>query len=476
MEINMDEISKKFFENEILISDEALKYLKQQIGVSEIVDAILKNDEFKTKIVDVADIEKIIAEKSLQKKTPISIKPQQPKSEEPVKKSEINFEVKNSEVLSYTGKVDDFVSLFRDRYNKLSDMIEKRMQGVVEIEKVKSAISGREASVIGMVKSKTFTKNGVLAVIEDLTGDLKVYFPKNSPIGKDAEGLVNDEVIGVTGKISGSLFIANRIVQPDVEVRPVATSQKEFKIAFLSDLHVGSSLFLSKQFEAFLKDVPQIEGLKYIVISGDVVDGVGIYPNQEKELSIVDAYKQYEAFFDYMGMIPQDIHIFVLPGNHDVARRAEPQSFEKSVIKSFPNMTILTNPAYIKIDNLTILAYHGTSLDSIIAAIPGLNYTTISEAMREILKRRHLSPIYGTNPIAPIGRDELVIKEQPDILAMGHIHRNAFDVYKGVVLINSGTFQNRTEFQIKMGHIPTPGQVTIYDAHTGQAKIKNYFE
>ncbi len=43
------------------------------------------------------------------------------------------------------------------------------------------------------------------------------------------------------------------------------------------------------------EDDEEIVGkLKYIVIGGDAVDGVGIFPNQEFELAESNVYKQYE--------------------------------------------------------------------------------------------------------------------------------------------------------------------------------------
>jgi DNA polymerase II small subunit len=35
--------------------------------------------------------------------------------------------------------------------------------------------------------------------------------------------------------------------------------------------------------------------IKYVLIAGDVVDGIGVYPNQAKELAIKDVYGQYTS-------------------------------------------------------------------------------------------------------------------------------------------------------------------------------------
>jgi len=88
--------------------------------------------------------------------------------------------------------------------------------------------------------------------------------------------------------------------------------------------------------------------------------------------------------------------------------------------------------------------------------------------MLELLKRRHLSPVYGSNPIVPEGRDYMVINDEPDVVHMGHIHKNGSMLYRGTLLLNSGTFQARTEFQIRMGHVPSPCIVPILEAQSGK--------
>ena len=121
-----------------------------------------------------------------------------------------------------------------------------------------------------------------------------------------------------------------------------------------------------------------------------------------------------------------------------------------------------------------MLTYHGTSLDSIIATIPNMSYAKPEQAMIEILKRRHLSPIYGGNTIVPSRMDTLVIDKVPDILHMGHIHKNGLANYHGIHIVNSGTWQDRTDYQIKQGHIPTPAQMPVFDAKVNNFKIIDF--
>ena len=61
-----------------------------------------------------------------------------------------------------------------------------------------------------------------------------------------------------------------------------------------------------------------------------------------------------------------------------------------------------------------------------------------------------------------------MIEEEPDVVQMGHVHKNGYMFYRGTLLLNSGTFQDRTEFQVRVGHKPTPGIVPVLEAKTGK--------
>ena len=104
--------------------------------------------------------------------------------------------------------------------------------------------------------------------------------------------------------------------------------------------------------------------MNYLLIPGDVVDGIGIYPDQEKELDVDDIYEQYHVLAEYLKEIPDSIRIIVQPGNHDAVRPAEPQpAFEGDFAKMFDSNAILIgNPCYLNIEGRTILSYHGKSV------------------------------------------------------------------------------------------------------------------
>ena len=64
-----------------------------------------------------------------------------------------------------------------------------------------------------------------------------------------------------------------------------------------SDIHMGSTKFLEKDWDRMMEWMNSehnvAKNIKYLVLSGDCVDGVGIYPGQDNELAIKDLYGQY---------------------------------------------------------------------------------------------------------------------------------------------------------------------------------------
>ena len=82
--------------------------------------------------------------------------------------------------------------------------------------------------------------------------------------------------------------------------------------------------------------------------------------------------------------------------------------------------------------------------------------------MEELLNKRHLAPIYGERtPLASELEDYLVVDKVPDIFHTGHVHINTYKNYKGVHMINSGTFQTQTEFQKVHNILPTCAEVPV---------------
>jgi DNA polymerase II small subunit len=389
------------------------------------------------------------------------------------------------------GDYDEFVGYFRDRYGRLGDMMRRRVSSrPIESIKKRSFSRGEksELSVIGMVSDVRNTANGNrLVELEDRTGSVGVLISKDK---KDIfeTTLLLDEVVGITGTVrDGGLLMASAITYPDVPNTNVPhRSEGPSAVALISDVHIGSDTFLEDPWMKFIDwlngDFEErhdlVSKLKYVVVAGDLVDGIGVYPGQEKELHIMDVYDQYRKAAEYFDQFPKHLKIVITPGNHDAVRQAEPQpALLEEVQQMFhhPGITFAGNPSAVEMEGVRALIYHGRSLDDLVSNLPGASYARPEKAMVELLKRRHLSPIYGGKVmIAPEARDHFVIDPLPDIMHSGHVHTVGVCRYRGVLLVNSGTWQSQTDFQKRMNIQPDPARSPIVDLQTGEVSIVDF--
>jgi len=393
---------------------------------------------------------------------------------------------------SYTsGELENLIAYFKSRYEKLANILQKRPE-LRNFTKIADIDDSQESlSLILMVREIRTSKNGHKIIeLEDDTGNISVLFSHNNEeLFQEAEKLVKDEVIGVIANKSNDPGFAfgQQIIKPGVLRIP--EKEMDFGIVFLSDVHIGSLTFLEDAFQRFIDWINcefgteeqrrVAEDVKYLIIGGDIVDGIGVYPNQDKELAIKDITQQYNEAARFLGNIRSDIKIIIAPGNHDASRVAEPQpavpeKYAKALYE-LDNVEFISNPGVVSLDGINVLIYHGRSFDDLVMAVKNFEYEKSDEIMEELLQKRHLAPIYGERtPLASELEDYLVIDEVPDVFHTGHIHINSYKKYKGVHLINSGTFQTQTEFQKIYNINPTPAEVPVL--HKGKYKHFKFIE
>mgnify|MGYP001177813824 FL=1 len=68
----------------------------------------------------------------------------------------------------------------------------------------------------------------------------------------------------------------------------------------------------------------------------------------------------------------------------------------------------------------------------------------------------------------------MVIDDIPDIFHSGHVHFVGLDMYKGVLIVNSGAWQRQTDFQESVGITPTPGMAIIVNLQTMKVYQKDF--
>ncbi len=395
-----------------------------------------------------------------------------------------------------TGQASDFIAYFDDRLKSIARILRQRpeMGGAVKVHDVLS-FDAREARVICMVSEVARPQDkrvrGAWLTVEDDTGSMRVWLPDDG--GFADQHVLRDEVVGIVGKVQrpkgeragrdrSNYIVAQRVVRPELAgPRTQRRSENPLTMACAGDLHVGSSHFLPKPWEravAWLKSGDADAGrVKYLLMPGDLVDGIGIYPDQIDELEIDDVYLQYERLARMLEEIPDHISLIILPGNHDAQRLSEPQpAFPEKVRKIVGSRPVYVgNPSYLMVDGVRVLAYHGRGFDDLAGNLGSIGYQQPMLLMQEMLKRRHMSPIYGgKNQLAPERRDYMVINPIPDIFVTGHVHGAGIQDYKGVVIANSSTYQAQTPFQASHNFNPEPGKVPWVRLDTFEFGMKDF--
>ena len=380
--------------------------------------------------------------------------------------------------------LDGYSTLFHSRFHALERLLRGRpaLPNLRPIRDLRPADG--TASVIGMVREirETQKKRHLIVTVDDPSGSLELLVPKDSPGARVP--FVPDEVIGVKLRLGreedrgpGRIPLAVGIERPDVPTqRTVGRAERPCQVLFLSDLHIGSRSFLATEW-ARLVDFLQERGprpeiarqIQYVVIAGDLVDGIGIYPRQERDLAIPDIVEQYAELGRRLAELPGRLTIVVVPGNHDAVCTVEPQpALLPSLVEQLPtNVRALANPSTFALDGVVVEAYHGRGFDDLIPMIPGASYGRPTEVMRRMLQMRHLGPIYGDRtPLAPLAHDGLVIDPLPDILVTGHLHTYGFDRYRGVLTLNASAWQSETEYQRMRNIVPVPAHAAVVDLAT----------
>ena len=380
-----------------------------------------------------------------------------------------------------------FKKLFRDRYTHLLEIAKQRpdCKGVVSIESGKQ-LRDREQKIAGLVSSKNSRKGGgVDLVLDDPSGSGRLFCGEE--VAGKAMALPLDSLVvaEVSQGRNGQLYVKDLIL-PDIPSKKALGSQRRVYAVMLSDLHIGSKMFLADDFRRFLAwingklgDADIVERIRYVIVAGDIVDGVGVYPGQENQLVERNLRKQFVVAKEFLGQIPKNMKLIIVPGNHDPVRQALPQPAVSPEVGQplyeLENAVHLGGPARIKLDGVDFLVYHGRSLDDVIATIPDLTYDRPVDAMEVLLKARHLAPTYGKRTaLSPELRDMLVIDPVPDVFHAGHVHTLEVGTYRGTLMVNSGTFQGQTPFQANMGIDPISSIVPILDLSTFEVLRRNF--
>lgn len=242
------------------------------------------------------------------------------------------------------------------------------------------------------------------AVVEDQTGHNIVYFGH----GDGFEGMIENDVVMLVCGVEDGLVKVKRVVWPDVPLkRAVNKSKRNVYCVFVSDIHMDSEHFNTKQYEKIVSWVGGVEKAGgydkiYVFILG------GVSKNKE------------------------DIEKFL---------RALPESSLKMFLRSGTDAvidkrgdTLLFNmPTMLEVEGIRFLLCSGDDIAEYKELWKGG-----TEVMMNLLKRRDIQPPLAPRESTPPSKDSLM-EQTPDIFASGGFHTPDARNYKGVTIISTGS-------------------------------------
>lgn len=407
---------------------------------------------------------------------------------------------------SHKLSVMDFTLYFNRRLQYFTELLSSRVaaENVTRISRLKDLFStNTQVTIIGLISEINQTKNGhVMITIEDKSGQIKCFVNKdNTDLLKSMENFCLDEGIGVKGKVGDNIIWTDEFIVPSPPNNAeLKKTQEEHYVAFLSDIHFGAKVF---QDEAFQKFIDWINGetqneklnevakkVKYVIIAGDLIEGIGIYPNQGKDARILSTQGQYHETARWLSQIPSHIGIIVIPGNHDTDRLSEPQPklpYHKTyALYNMENVMMVSNPSIVNLfgddpnGGLDFYLYHGGSFFYYADKIQNLREKggakTPEEVVKFLLEKRHVAPSHGATLYIPDSQnDPLVIKKMPDFFICGHTHKLSLANYKGCTIVSCGCWVEMSDYQEKMGMYPDVGKTVIINTKTRKPHILNFY-
>ena len=396
--------------------------------------------------------------------------------------------------LSSNGTIEDSLQYFQDRFERIERLLRQRIDvraATPILEAVKSPFKSK-LKIICIITEKRESKQQIFLTIEDLHSSATVLIPRKAPeeLHKKARLLIPDQVVCIeVVKTRSRLFLAKDIILPEVGQKVAHRAVEPVYAVLTSDMHVGSNKFQREAFNRFIlwlngkygnNRLKEMAGhVKYVLFAGDIVDGVGIYPKQEDELVIKDIHKQYKLASKLIEQIPDYVEVVVTPGNHDATRKALPQPAISEeylqILQETRKVFSLGDPSTVSLHNVEVLMFHGRSLDDVIARVPGMVHSQPDKSMKLLLQSRHLAPLYGGKTLlSPENRDFLVIERPPDIFHAGHTHVLGYCKHRGVLIVNSGGWQEQTNYMEKLGLVPTPGKVPVVNLQTLETTVLSF--
>ncbi len=401
--------------------------------------------------------------------------------------------------------VNDFVLYFNKRLQYFTSLLANRVNAdnVMRISNLKDLYeTNTKVTIIGLISEIKETKNGhIMLRLEDRGGEIQCFINKDkTEMIEIVKNLCLDEGIGIVGKVGKEIIWTDEIIIPSPPNNSeLKKTEGEGYVVCISDMHFGAKVFVD---EAFQKFIDWLNGdtnneklnaigkkVKYIIVAGDIIEGIGVYPGQGADARILSTELQYHEAARWLNQIPKDKCIIMIAGNHDTSRLSEPQPklpYDKAyALYNMDNVMMVSNPSTVRLfekdesGGLDFYLYHGGSIFYYADKIQHLREKggakVPEEVIKYLLEKRHLAPSHGSTLYVPDSQnDPLVIKKMPDFFVCGHTHKMSVANYKGCTILSCGCWVEMSDYQEKMGMFPDIGKCFVINTRTRKPSVLNF--
>ena len=215
--------------------------------------------------------------------------------------------------------------------------------------------------------------------------------------------------------------------------------------AFSADWHVGSKGFTRIGFNKFGNDCVKF-GVKDIVMPGDLLQGLGVYPTEAMDVLDPSIDSQERKLVDLLKEFPKDTRFHAIIGNHEEKIKGKWEvghDSMKTIATEVENFTYYGAVAKLQLkDNFTMLMMHGKG------SVP----YAVSYKGQKIYER---------------------LPEKPTIFVHGHIHQlMVLPTPPNHYIFVSGTLQRESSWLVQAGVVAQVGWIILNDINKEGADFK----
>ena len=241
-------------------------------------------------------------------------------------------------------------------------------------------------------------------------------------------------------------FPQEKTLSPGAELSPLSSGNAVWMLVIGAlGLGLASSWVPLQNLFTWLTRPPEKYRLYCTVFVGGILSPLlsTSYPSKKESRVLLDPpiiRESYQRFLALLGRLPENLRIFIVPGEGDITRKFLPQPpIAESTVRLPPNIHFLGNPARICIEGKEILLFNPFPFFN----LPASPYKEkAAKVLFELLEFRYLYPDWGQIHPFPHSPDQFVIEKIPDIILASHPSKTQIPTYRNILGVTVAPFED----------------------------------